>query len=107
MIKRIAAISVLAGAVLAGGGAVAFAAPPHTPPPGSGHGATVSTYTCNADNNQGTIKGTGHGVKTPSGNITRAVTCTPSGLTAGLRWTTSPLRKLKDSDRRNFMTTTK
>ena len=45
MIKRIAAISVLAGTVFARGGGVAFAAPPPTPPGNdNGHGATVTNF---------------------------------------------------------------
>lgn len=62
MIKRIAAISVLAGTVLAGGGGVAFAAPPPTPH-GHGNGAHVTNFTCLGPH--------GHGVVTPSGNINR------------------------------------
>lgn len=47
MFKRIAAIAVLAGTVLAGSGGVAFAAPPPTPPGNdNGHGATVTNFTC-------------------------------------------------------------
>jgi hypothetical protein len=68
MIKRIAAISVLAGAVLVGGGGLAFADPPPTDP-GNGNGATVTTIPHCGPGSMGTGPGTGHRVTTPSGNI--------------------------------------
>lgn len=71
MIKRVAAISVLAGTILLGGGAVAFAAPPPTPPNSDkSNGATVTNFTCMSTH--------GHGVVTPSGNISRECHVNPS-----------------------------
>jgi len=74
VIKRIAAISVLAGAVLAGGGGIAFADPPSTDP-GNGNRATVTrndNSMC-AHSQGATEHGRMQVVQTPSGNFN--VTC--------------------------------